>query len=222
MSIANNLHKQKELLPSDVRLVAVSKFHSEANILEAYEAGQRVFGESRVQELLTKYDCLPKDIEWHFIGHLQTNKVKYILPFVSLIQSVDSLKLLAEIDKQAGLFRRIVPVLFQIHIAEEEHKFGFSPDEIEDFLKNNNWKASFPNVSVSGLMGMATFTDDTSRIALEFESLARLFRRLKDAYFPEDDRFRELSMGMSDDYPIALKNGSTMVRVGSRIFGSRE
>ena len=222
MSIASNLAKINSELPPGVRLTAVSKFHTEATIMEAYNAGQRIFGESRVQELLGKYDSLPKDIEWHFIGHLQTNKVKYLAPFIQLIQSVDSRKLLEEINKQAGLFLRRIPILIQIHIAQEEHKFGFSPDEIRDFLKNTDWKNEFPHVCFSGLMGMATFTDDTDQIASEFESLARLFHELKSAFFANDPEFKELSMGMSDDYPIAIAHGSTLIRVGSKIFGDRE
>ena len=222
MSVAENLHEIKKHLPSGVRLTAVSKFQSDIAILEAYEAGQRIFGESRAQELLDKYNSLPKDIEWHFIGHLQTNKVKHVVPFIHTIQSVDSIKLLEEINKQAGLFFRKIPVLLQIHIAQEEQKFGFSPDEIEDFLKNTNWKDNYPNVHISGLMGMATFTDNKDQIALEFEGLAKLFQQLKLVYFADDSDFKELSMGMSDDYPIAIEKGSTLVRIGSKIFGVRE
>ena len=221
MSIATNLAEIKEQLPPGVRLTAVSKFHSEETIQEAYQAGQRVFGESRVQELTGKYDHLPKDIEWHFIGHLQTNKVKYIAPFIHLIQSVDSLKLLEEIDKQASLLARKIPILLQIHIAKEEHKFGFSFDEIEDFLKNTDWRNHYPNIAVSGLMGMATFTDDQNRIISEFESLTHLFFRLKSTVFFNDPAFKDLSMGMSDDYLLAIAQGSTLIRVGSKIFGDR-
>ncbi|MDL2322385.1 YggS family pyridoxal phosphate-dependent enzyme [Bacteroidales bacterium OttesenSCG-928-A17] len=221
MEIASNLSKINSQLPSQTRLTAVSKFHSEDVILEAYEAGQRIFGESRVQELVEKYDHLPKDIEWHFIGHLQTNKVKYIAPFIHMVQSVDSLKLLAEINRQAGLFRRRIPVLLQIHIAQEEHKFGFSFDEIEAFLKTTDWESDYPHVCISGLMGMATFTDDQQQIALEFDSLAQLFHHLKSTYFINEEDFKELSMGMSDDYPIAIEKGSTLIRVGSKIFGNR-
>ena len=216
MSIADNLSEIKKHLPPGVRLTAVSKFHSNETILEAYNAGQRTFGESRVQELLGKYDRLPKDIEWHFIGHLQTNKVKYIAPFIYMIQSVDSLKLLEEIDKQAGLFSRRIPVLLQIHIAQEEQKFGFDKDaSYTDFSTN------YANVRFCGLMGMATFTEDTTQIDSEFEGLAELFRQLKSTCFANNADFNELSMGMSDDYPIAIEKGSTMVRIGSRLFGSR-
>lgn len=222
MNVASKLTKIKSQLPPNVALVAVSKFHPAATVLEAYNAGQRIFAESRVQELVGKYDDLPKDIEWHFIGHLQTNKVKYILPFINMIQSVDSIKLLEEINKQAGLFSRKIPILMQIHIAQEEHKFGFASDEIEDLLKNTNLNIKYPHICIAGLMGMATFTDDQEQIATEFESLAQLFHHLKSTYFTNEDEFKELSIGMSDDYPIAIEKGSTMIRVGSRIFGNRE
>jgi len=222
MSIAENIGQIKKTLPENVKLVAVSKFHSEAAILEAYEAGQRIFGENRVQELVPKYEHLPKDIEWHFIGHLQANKVKYIAPFVHTIQSVDSLRLLEEIDFQAKKQARIIPVLFQIHIAQETQKFGFFPDEIEDFFKKDGFEKFFPNTKISGLMGMATFTDDHEQIRREFKDLHTFFGQIKSTYFQTDENFKELSIGMSDDYPIAMETGSTIIRIGSRIFGTRK
>lgn len=216
MSISLQLQQITRNLPAQVRLVAVSKFHPASQLQEAYDAGQRIFGESRVQELVEKYDQLPKDIQWHFIGHLQVNKVKYIAPFIDTIHSVDSEKVLNEIDKYAGKFNRKIRVLLQIHIAKEEHKFGFYTDEMGDFLKKE-----YPNVLISGVMGMATFTDDEKQIRKEFKCLANCFRQLKTSYFSESDSFTEISMGMSDDYPIAIEEGSTMIRVGSKIFGNR-
>lgn len=221
MNLAARLKEIKDTLPESVCLVAVSKFHPAPLILEAYKAGQQIFGESRVQELVPKHEELPKEIEWHFIGHLQANKVKYIAPFIDTIQSADSLKIMNEINRQAGLFRRKIKVLLQIHIAQEEHKFGFFPDEVVDLLKTGQLN-NYPNLIISGLMGMATFTDDEGRIRSEFEKLSELYRQLKAAYFSEDDNFKELSMGMSDDYPIAVEEGSTMIRIGSRIFGERK
>ena len=219
-------HIQEEIkrinaeLPSTVRLVAVSKFHPVEALQEAYEAGQRVFGESKVQEMTQKYEALPKDIEWHFIGHLQTNKIKYMAPFVSLIHGVDSYKLLAEINKQAIKAGRVIPCLLQIHIAKEETKFGFSLDECTEMLEQGSWK-TLENVRISGVMGMATNTDDETEIADEFETLARFFHEIKDRYFKDSATFKEISMGMSDDYPLAIEKGSTLIRVGSKIFGER-
>ena len=219
-------HIQEEIkrinaeLPSTVRLVAVSKFHPVEALQEAYEAGQRVFGESKVQEMTQKYEALPKDIEWHFIGHLQTNKIKYMAPFVSLIHGVDSYKLLAEINKQAIKAGRVIPCLLQIHIAKEETKFGFSLDECTEMLEQGSWK-TLENVRIAGVMGMATNTDDETEIADEFETLARFFHEIKDKYFKDSATFKEISMGMSDDYPLAIEKGSTLIRVGSKIFGER-
>ena len=219
-------HIQEEIkrinaeLPSTVRLVAVSKFHPVEALQEAYEAGQRVFGESKVQEMTQKYEALPKDIEWHFIGHLQTNKIKYMAPFVSLIHGVDSYKLLAEINKQAIKAGRVIPCLLQIHIAKEETKFGFSLDECTEMLEQGSWK-TLENVRIAGVMGMATNTDDETEIADEFETLARFFHEIKDRYFKDSATFKEISMGMSDDYPLAIEKGSTLIRVGSKIFGER-
>lgn len=207
-------------LPKSVRLVAVSKFHPVEALQEAYEAGQRIFGESKVQEMTQKYESLPKDIEWHFIGHLQTNKIKYIAPYVSLIHGVDSYKLLVEINKQAAKAGRIIPCLLQIHIAQEETKFGFSIDECREMLQEEDWK-SLANARISGVMGMATNTDDEEEISKEFDTLACFFQEIKETYFPDSPTFKEISMGMSDDYPLAIEKGSTLIRVGSKIFGER-
>lgn len=219
--IAENLQKVKATLKPNVELVAVSKFHPAEAIQEAYEAGQRVFGESHVQELVEKEKVLPKDIQWHFIGHLQTNKVKYMAPFVSLIHSMDSLKLMKEIDKQAEKCGRVIDVLLQIHVAAEETKFGFTPEEVVEMLQEDEWK-NCTHVRIVGLMAMATNTDDEARIGREFESVAQLFEVLKDSFFADKPEFKELSMGMSGDYLIAQEHGSTMVRVGSMIFGERK
>ena len=208
-------------LPESVRLVAVSKFHPVEALQEAYEAGQRIFGESKVQEMTQKYEALPKDIEWHFIGHLQTNKIKYMAPYVSLIHGVDSYKLLAEINKQAIKAGRVIPCLLQIHIAQEETKFGFSTDECREMLQEGSWKA-LANVQISGVMGMATNTEDEAQIAREFDTLASFFHEIKNDYFLDSPSFKEISMGMSDDYPLAIEKGSTLIRVGSKIFGERQ
>lgn len=207
-------------LPNGVRLVAVSKFHPASAIEEAYRAGQRIFGESREQELSEKHQVLPKDIEWHFIGHLQTNKVKYIAPFISLIHAVDTFKLLSEIDKQAAKNGRIIPCLLEIHIAREESKYGFTFDSCREMLAQGAWK-ELKHIAISGVMGMATNTDDTVEIEREFCSLKSFFDELKAEYFSTSDTFREISMGMSHDYLSAIGCGSTMVRVGSKIFGER-
>lgn len=220
MSIQSHLKEVLATLPSHVRLVAVSKYHPVEALQEAYEAGQRIFGESKVQEMTQKYELLPKDIEWHFIGHLQTNKIKYMAPFVSMIHGVDSFKLLCEINKQAAKAGRIIPCLLQIHIAREETKFGFSPDECRDMLRQEGWK-DLQHIRICGVMGMATNTDNEADIDQEFQTLAALFQEIKEIHFTQDPYFTEVSMGMSDDYPIAVKNGSTLVRVGSRIFGER-
>jgi len=221
MSIQTNLQEVKKSLPEGVTLVAVSKTHPSEKVMEAYNAGQRIFGENKVQELVGKYETMPKDIEWHLIGHLQTNKVKYIAPFVSLIHSVDSLKLLQAIDKEAQKVNRVIDCLLQVHIAEEETKFGFSFDEVYEVLNSADYR-QLHNVNVVGLMGMATFTDNTNQVRKEFRSLKGLFDKLKEQYFSENDNFKVLSMGMSGDYKIAVEEGSTMVRVGSSIFGARD
>jgi len=220
MDIAGRLYQLKSELPDNVRLLAVSKFHSESIIMEAYKAGQRIFGENRVQEICPKYEHLPKDIEWHFIGHLQANKVKYIVPFIHTIQSIDSLKLAETVNKEAGKCKRKIRVLLQIHIAQEEQKFGLSYEEAEDLLKNGAL-CSMTNLNVSGLMGMATLTDDRTQIRNEFNRLHCFFQQIKSRYFAGSDSFSELSIGMSDDYPVAVEEGSTMIRVGSKLFGHR-
>ena len=218
--ISENLQQLKATLKPNVQLVAVSKFHPVEALQEAYDAGQRVFGESHVQELMAKEEVLPKDIEWHFIGHLQTNKVKYMAPFVSLIHAVDSLKLLKEIDKQAQKCERTIDVLLQIHVAKEETKFGFSPEEVKELLADGTWK-DCRHVRIVGLMAMATNTENKEQIAQEFETVRQLFQDLKTSVFASEPSFKELSMGMSGDYLIAQEHGSTMVRVGSLIFGER-
>jgi pyridoxal phosphate enzyme (YggS family) len=221
MSIADRLNRIKEELPATVRLVAVSKLHGIPAIREAYDAGQRLFGESRVQELLAKYEQLPPDIEWHFIGHLQENKVKQIAPFIDTVQSVDSLKLLEKLNEQAGKNHRRINVLLQVHIAREEHKFGFSFDEIENLLESKIHE-TFIHLNIRGLMGIATFTDDEKQIREEFSALAHLFGKLKERYFAGKEDFNELSIGMSDDYLLAIEEGSTMVRIGTKLFGERK
>ncbi len=217
-TIAENRNKIISEIGPNVTLVAVSKFKTPAQILEAYDAGHRDFGENRVQELVAKAESLPKDIRWHMIGHLQTNKVKYIVPFVHLIHSIDSEKLLAEVQKQAAKIGRKTDVLLQIHIAAEETKFGLYEEECL-VLAEKIRRGHFPNIRLRGLMGMATNTDDTARIRSEFQRLKSLFDRLSVLY--PNQIFNTLSMGMSSDYTIALECGSTMIRVGSAIFGSR-
>ncbi|PIB37493.1 YggS family pyridoxal phosphate enzyme [Reichenbachiella sp. 5M10] len=219
--IADNLQKiNASLEGSNARLIAVSKTKPIAALLEAYEAGQRAFGENKVQELVDKHEALPKDIEWHMIGHLQRNKVKYIAPFIHLIHGVDTEKLLIEINKQGEKNERIIPCLLQVHIAREETKFGFSPEEIHKWLDTQPLD-HLPHVSIQGLMGMATHTKDEGQIATEFSDLAHLRNELKQRYQHERFSMTELSMGMSGDYPLAVANGSTMIRVGSTIFGVR-
>ncbi len=220
MPLTENLKKIKKALPKTVKLVAVSKFKPNEAILEAYQAGQLIFGENRVQELIDKYEQLPKDIEWHMIGHLQTNKVKHIAPFVHLIHGVDSLKLLKEINKQAQKADRIQPCLLQIHIAQEDTKFGFSKNELIELLESETYK-TFKNITIYGLMGMATLTENKAQIHEEFAHLKQIFDDLKQNYFKPQNSFKEISMGMSGDYEIAIKEGGTMVRIGSLIFGAR-
>lgn len=201
-------------------LIAVSKTHPIDRILEAYDAGQRVFGENKVQELVEKYEALPKDIQWHMIGHLQRNKVKYIASFVHLIHGVDSAHLLQEINKQGQKNERIIPCLLQFHIAQEETKFGLTLAEAETLITSSLF-ASMANIKLCGVMGMATFTENKDQIRKEFQHLTHIFKELKTKYFNDDMAFKEISMGMSDDYPIAVEEGSTMIRVGSKIFGRR-
>ena len=221
MSIADNLKQVLAELPQGVRLVAVSKFHPNEAIEEAYQGGQRIFGESKVQEMTAKYESLPKDIEWHFIGHLQSNKIKYMIPYVAMIHGIDTYKLLAEVNKQAGKAGRTVNCLLQIHVAQEETKFGFSPEECREMLDAGEWKA-LAHVRICGLMGMASNTDNIEQINGEFRLLSSLFKEIKENWFADSDVFRELSMGMSHDYHEAIASGSTLVRVGSKIFGERE
>ncbi|MBN2175884.1 MAG: YggS family pyridoxal phosphate-dependent enzyme [Bacteroidales bacterium] len=220
MSIRQNIENLKNELPETVKLVAVSKTKSVEEILEAYETGHRIFGENKAQELISKQPELPQDIQWHFIGHMQTNKVKYIAPFVSLIESVDSLKLLNEINKQANNIGRVIDCLLQFHIAEEETKFGLDFNEATGLLNSEEFQA-MKNVRICGVMGMATFTEDTGQVRKEFYLLKEIFNRLKNKYFIEQESFKEISMGMSGDYKIAVEVGSTIVRIGSLIFGER-
>lgn len=218
--ISQNLKAVLHELGTGVKLVAVSKTHPKEAILEAYHAGQRAFGENRVQEMTSKQPWLPTDIEWHLIGHLQTNKVKYIAPFVSMIQSVDSLRLLEEISAQAVRNRRVIDCLLQIFIAAEETKFGLDESELIDMLEHTSVD-SLPGINIRGLMGMGSFTEDANQIRKEFAGLKDLFDRVKAHYFPDNPAFDQLSMGMSGDYRIAMEEGSTIVRIGTRIFGAR-
>jgi pyridoxal phosphate enzyme (YggS family) len=218
--VKDNLHKVLNTLPQGVRLVAISKYHPAEFIMAAYEEGQRVFGESHEQELRQKHEELPKDIEWHFIGHLQTNKVKFIVPYITMIEAVDSLKLLREIQKQAEKAERTVKVLLELHIAEEATKYGLTLSACRQLLAGGEWR-QMKNVKICGLMMMASNTDDEQQIASEFQQAADFFNEVKTEYFANDDDFCERSWGMSDDYPIALETGSTMIRVGTKIFGPR-
>lgn len=220
MNIGKDIIAIKNNLPENVRLVAVSKTKPNEDILEAYEVGHRIFGENKVQDLTRKYEELPKDIEWHFIGHPQTNKVKYIAPFISLIHGVESVKLLKTINKEGAKNKRVIKCLLQFHIAEEATKFGFSEKEATEILESDEYKA-FQNVEIVGVMGMATYTDDKNQIRNEFRLLNNIFSRLKNKYFSDSESFCEISMGMSDDFPIAVEEGSTLIRVGSKIFGRR-
>jgi len=220
MSISENIRKLKAVIPDHVEIIAVSKRKPVVDIMQAYEAGHRIFGENRVQELIEKQPLLPGDINWHMIGHLQTNKVKYIAPFVGMIHSVDSLKLLLAIDREAAKNDRVIPVLLQVHIADEENKFGFSEDELDSLFDSPEF-FFLKNVSIDGLMGMATYTEDLEKIRSEFRCLGEIFSRVKNAYFAGSDHFRHISMGMSGDYEIAIEEGSTMIRVGTVIFGDR-
>lgn len=217
-TVADNLARIRASLPEGVTLVAVSKFHPAEALLAAYDAGQRVFGESRPQEMAAKYRELPKDIEWHMIGHLQTNKVKYLVPFVSLIHSVDSLRLAETIDKEAAKAGRVIDVLLQLHVAQEETKFGWDVAELEHFLQNGELSA-LQHIRIRGLMGMASLTDDAAQVSGEFRTLHDVFITFREKYLPQ---MNVLSMGMSGDYPLAIAEGATMVRIGSSIFGARQ
>lgn len=218
--ITEKLAAVKNTLPKHVTLVAVSKTKPNADVMEAYDTGQRIFGENKVQEMCDKYEALPKDIAWHFIGHLQRNKVKYMAEFVNLIHGVDSFKLLKEINKQAQKVGRTIPVLLQFHIAQETTKFGLDLNEATEFLQSEDFK-QLNNISIVGVMGMATFTDNTEHITQEFASLKSIFNSLKTSYFANSSSFEHISMGMSGDYELAIQQGSTMVRIGSTIFGGR-
>lgn len=218
--IKDQLKQITASLGTNTTLVAVSKTHPIERIMEAYEAGQRDFGENKVQDLVEKYEALPKDIRWHMIGHLQSNKVKYIASFVHLIHGVDSFKLLQEINKQGQKNGRKISCLLQFHIAEEETKFGLSLDEANAFLSSSEYQ-TLSHVQLCGVMGMATFTENTVQIRSEFQSLHAIFQALKFTHFSSTGTFKEISMGMSDDYPIAIEEGSTLIRVGSKIFGRR-
>ena len=220
MSVRANIDELRKTVPEQVKIVAVSKFHPSQMIREAYDDGQRIFGESRVQELQEKHPALPADIEWHFIGGLQRNKVKFIAPFVSLIHSLDSERLMLEIEKQGAANNRKIACLLQIHIAEEDTKSGFSIDECRDFLAEGKWRTC-THVQLAGVMGMATYTDDAEQVRREFRQLKGFFDEMKSQYFSDDENFKEISMGMSGDYPIAIEEGSTMIRVGTLIFGER-
>lgn len=218
--IAEKIKEFQTILPANVTLVAVSKTKPAEDVLVAYNAGQRVFGENKVQEMTSKYEVLPKDIQWHLIGHLQTNKVKYIAPFVSMIHSIDSEKLLREVNKEALKNNRIIPCLLQFHVAEEETKFGFSFDEAKELLESEAF-LSLQNIQIVGIMGMASFTENEEQVRTEFQTLHDYFQILKSHYFKFNPDFKEISMGMSGDYELAIEQGSTMIRVGSTIFGHR-
>lgn len=215
--IAQEINAINATLPHGVTLIAVSKYHPAEAIMVAYEAGQRDFGESKAQDLVKKHEALPEDIKWHFIGHLQSNKIKYIAPFIHLVHSIDSYKLLQEVDRHAAKAGRVINCLLQIHIAEEESKFGFTPEELKAMLEEGAWR-ELHNIRIRGVMCMASNTDDEVQIEREFSTVKSLFYEIKKEYFSDDAGFEIISAGMSDDYPIAIRHGSTHVRVGSRIF----
>ena len=219
--VKENLRHILHTLPEGVRLVAVSKYHPAESIMAAYEEGQRIFGESHEQEIRQKHTALPKDIEWHFIGHLQTNKVKYIVPYITMIEAVDSLRLLWEIEKQAAKVDRVIKVLLELHIATEATKYGLTPDACRELLEGGEWR-QMEHVSICGLMMMASNVDDEQLIASEFQQAADFFDEVKQAFFPSDPAFCERSWGMSDDYLLAARHRSTMVRIGTAIFGPRQ
>ena len=218
--IKENLNIVKATVPSNVTLIAVSKTKPVSDLQEAYDAGQRIFGENKALEMRDKHQALPADIQWHFIGHLQTNKIKYIAPFVTLIHAIDSLPLLEAVNKEAAKNNRVIDCLLQFHIAKEETKFGLDIEEAKSLLESESFK-DLKNINICGVMGMATFTDNAAQVRNEFKNLKNIFETLKENYFKEKVSFKEISMGMSDDYPIAIEEGATMVRVGSKIFGAR-
>ena len=219
--VAGNLRRVVKCLPPEVKLVAVSKFHPNEELMAAYQQGQRIFGESHEQELSRKADELPKDIAWHFIGHLQTNKVRFIAPYIDMIEAVDSLKLLREIDKQAERCGRVINVLLELHLAEEATKYGFTLDACRELLAGDEWR-KLSHVRICGLMMMASNVDDEQQIRSEFNTAWQFFNEMKTLHFANDPAFKERSWGMSHDYPIAIQCGSTMVRVGTSIFGERQ
>lgn len=221
MSIAQNLQHITAQLPEGVKLVAVSKFHPVDKVMEAYNAGQRIFGENRAQELATKAPKMPTDIEWHFIGHLQKNKVRMIMPWASTIQSIDTVELLQLVNKEAARINRHVNVLLQLHVAKEQTKSGFTIEEVLQAASEGAFN-NLTNVTIVGVMAMATFTDDMTQVASEFELVHNTFLTLRDKYFAGNPAFKEISMGMSDDWHIAVQHGATLVRIGTDIFGARE
>ncbi|RIH65866.1 YggS family pyridoxal phosphate-dependent enzyme [Mariniphaga sediminis] len=221
MDIGENISEIKKTLPAGVKLVAVSKTKPIEVIQDAYQTGHKIFGENKAQELTQKHEVLPKDIEWHFIGHLQSNKTKYIAPFVNMIHGIDSFKILKAVNKEARKNNRVIPCLLQFHIAQESTKFGFSEEEAREMLESETF-ATMKNITIAGVMGMATFTDDEQQVRNEFKSLKSIFEKLKNNYFPNEPQFKEISMGMSDDYSVAVEEGSTIVRIGSIIFGARQ
>ena len=221
MSIAQNIKRITAQLPEGVKLVAVSKFHPVERLMEAYEAGQRVFGENRAQELAAKAPQMPSDLEWHFIGHLQKNKVRMIMPWASTIQSIDSTELLQLVNKEAARIDRHVNVLLQLHVAKEQTKSGFTVEEVLKAASEGAF-SNLSNITITGMMAMATFTSDMEQVASEFEQVHDTFVKLRDNYFAGDERFKEISMGMSDDWHIAVQHGATLVRIGTDIFGARE
>ncbi len=221
MSITQNIQRLTAQLPQGVKLVAVSKFHPIERLQEAYDAGQRIFGENRAQELAAKAPQLPSDIEWHFIGHLQKNKVRMIMPWASIIQSIDSTQLLQLVNKEAARINRHVNVLLQLHVAKEQTKSGFTIDGIFEAAEDGAFR-DLSNVTICGVMAMATFTDDMEQVASEFELVRNTFLTLRDKYFSHNDAFKEISMGMSNDWRIAVEHGATLVRIGTNIFGQRE
>jgi PLP dependent protein len=220
MNISDNIKTLRKAVPAGIRIIAVSKTKSSPEIMEAYHAGQRDFGENKAQELLQKAPSLPPDIRWHFIGHLQSNKIKTIIPFIHLIHSIDSLKLLMSVDAEALKAGRVIDCLMEFHIATEETKFGLDPNEAEQLLRSEEF-AAMKNIRITGVMGMASFSDDETLVRSEFRHLSEIFHLLKNKFFSHDAGFREISMGMSGDYPLAISEGSTMVRIGTAIFGER-
>lgn len=221
MHIAEQISRLHQELPEGVSLLAISKYQPIEALQEAYDAGQRMFGENHIQEMAAKAAALPKDIEWHFTGHVQTNKIKYMAPFVSLIHAVDSFRLLREINKHAAKHERRIDCLLQIHIAQEETKYGLTVDECRQLLANEPWR-ELQHIRITGLMAMGSNTDDLEKVRNEFRQIKQLFDELKSTYFADEPSFSQLSEGMTDDYPIAIEEGSTIVRIGSMIFGERQ